>query len=103
MQHLLQPNSQHAANETTESWNDERSITQLSSDAMTGLCHEIDVLVSLRILSIKTNSKLVLEEEWEQCTPQIFSLPHASCRRHLCNRHYLCTPQHCNIYVLPRD
>ncbi|KAL7537381.1 hypothetical protein ACHAXR_007784 [Thalassiosira sp. AJA248-18] len=54
-----------------EKWNDEWIVAHLSSDAMTGLCHEIDVLTSLGILSINTNGKLALEQGWEKKVPQL--------------------------------
>jgi len=69
-----QPSSsqqQPADRDTIERLNDEWVVTQLSSDAVTGLRHEINVLVSLGILSIQANGKLVLKQGWERRTPHI--------------------------------
>ena len=54
-----------------EKLNDQWIVTHLSSDAMTGLRHEIEVLASLGMLSVKTNGKIVLAEEWETRIPHM--------------------------------
>ena len=49
-----------------DSLNDEWIIAQLSSDSMTGLRHEINVLASMNILSIQEDDgKITLEQGWE--------------------------------------
>lgn len=60
-----------AGKDTVEKWNDEWIITHLSSDATTGLRHEISVLSSLGLLSIESNGKLVLAKGWEEKVPHM--------------------------------
>lgn len=54
-----------------ENWDDEWIVTQVSSDTMTGLRHEIEVLASLGMLSVKANGKIVLAQGWENKVPHM--------------------------------
>lgn len=51
--------------------NDEWIITHLSSDEMTGIRQEVDVLVSLGILNVPTNGKIVLADKWVDRVPHM--------------------------------
>ncbi|KAL9180020.1 hypothetical protein ACHAXT_007990 [Thalassiosira profunda] len=57
--------------DTAMRWNDEWIVAHLSSDATTGLRHEINVLVGLDILSVSTNGGLSLAKGWEKRVPQM--------------------------------
>jgi len=57
--------------DTKEKWNDEWIVTHLSSDAMTGLRHEVDTLVCLGVLSVEANGKLVLAQGWQHHIPHM--------------------------------
>lgn len=50
---------------STEELNDEFIIAHLSSDSMTGLSHEIQVLRSMDILSIHDDGRITLAKGWE--------------------------------------
>lgn len=52
-----------------EALDDEWIVTHLSSDAVTGLQHEIEVLVSLGLLSTDQNGLLCLAQGWERRVP----------------------------------
>eukprot|EP00986_Skeletonema_menzelii_P004713 scaffold1639_cov46-Skeletonema_menzelii.AAC.1 len=54
-----------------EQWNDEWTITHLSSDAVTGIAHEIDVLENLGILKINQNGSIVLAQGWQRRVPHM--------------------------------
>ena len=54
-----------------EKWNDEWTITYLSSDAVTGVAHEIDVLENLGILTIHKNGSIVFTQGWERRVPHM--------------------------------
>jgi hypothetical protein len=56
---------------TMESWNDEWTIAHLSSDTVTGVAHEINVLENLGILEIKKNGTIVLAKGWERRVPHM--------------------------------
>jgi hypothetical protein len=51
--------------------NDEWIITHLVSDTVTGLRHELNVLVSMGILYIDTSGKIVLARNWEEHVPHM--------------------------------
>jgi len=65
----LQPTSPQPNDETMQKWKDEWIVGHLSSDDVTGLRHEIDVLVNLGLLAIEANGKLVLARGWERRVP----------------------------------
>jgi hypothetical protein len=50
--------------------NDEWIVSHLVSDIVTGLRHEIDVMISLGILSVE-NGKLVLAQNWYMRVPHM--------------------------------
>lgn len=54
-----------------ESWNDEWIITYLSSDQITGLRHEIDVMENLDLITVKPNGSIDLKPEWEKRVPHM--------------------------------
>jgi hypothetical protein len=56
---------------TMESWNDEWTIAHLSSDTVTGVAHEINVLENLGILEINQNGTIVLAKGWERRVPHM--------------------------------
>lgn len=51
--------------------NDEWIVSHLSSDSLTGLRHEIDVMLSLGVLTVKTTGLLVLAENWYERVPHM--------------------------------
>ena len=51
--------------------NDEWIVSHLASDTVTGLRHEIDVMISLGILSVEANGKLVLAHNWHTRIPHM--------------------------------
>jgi hypothetical protein len=51
--------------------NDEWIITHLISDTVTGLRHELNVLVNMGILYIDTSGKIVLARNWEEHVPHM--------------------------------
>ena len=57
--------------EEMEQWSDEWTITHLSSDAVTGIAHEIDVLENLGILKINQSGSVVLAQGWERRVPHM--------------------------------
>eukprot|EP00984_Skeletonema_dohrnii_P001158 scaffold355_cov127-Skeletonema_dohrnii-CCMP3373.AAC.18 len=57
--------------EEMEQWSDEWTITHLSSDAVTGIAHEIDVLESLGVLKINQSGSVVLAKGWERRVPHM--------------------------------
>jgi hypothetical protein len=57
--------------DTSEDLNDEFMVAHLSSDSMTGLRHEINVLISMHILSIQENGRIVLVKGWEDRVPHM--------------------------------
>ena len=57
--------------EEMEQWNDEWKITHLSSDAVTGIAHEIDVLENLGILTINKSGSVVFVHGWERRVPHM--------------------------------
>jgi len=60
-----------STSEEMEQWNDEWTITHLSSDAVTGIAHEIDVLENLGILKINQNGSIVLAQGWQRRVPHM--------------------------------
>lgn len=55
----------------TEELNDEFMIAHLSSDGVTGLLHEINVLTSMNILSIQPDGMITLSTGWEDRVPHM--------------------------------
>lgn len=51
--------------------NDEWIVFHLSSDAVTGLRHEIDVLEGIGLLSISVNGKIELQKDWQKRIPHM--------------------------------
>ena len=51
--------------------NDEWIVSHLSSETLTGLRHEIDVMLSLEILTVKATGELVLAENWYERVPHM--------------------------------
>ena len=56
---------------TMERWNDEWTVAHLSSDTVTGVAHEINVLENLGILEIYKNGTIVLAQGWERRIPHM--------------------------------
>jgi len=54
-----------------ESWNDEWIITYLSSNKITGLSHEIDVMENLDLITVNPSGSIDLKPGWEKRVPQI--------------------------------
>ena len=50
---------------------DEWIITYLSSDQVTGLCHEIDILESLGLIEIKPGGEIRLAPGWQKLCPHM--------------------------------
>ena len=46
-------------------------VAHLSSDATTGLRHEMNSLISEGVLKVKTNGYIVLEDDWEMKVPRM--------------------------------
>lgn len=72
----LNPQKQLSLQQPNAQWNDEMVydewiITHLSSDEMTGIRQEVDVLVSLGILNVTTNGKIVLADKWVDRVPHM--------------------------------
>mmetsp|Transcript_23636 Transcript_23636/g.37042 ORF Transcript_23636/g.37042 Transcript_23636/m.37042 type:complete len:584 (+) Transcript_23636:531-2282(+) len=57
--------------EEMEQWKDEWTVTHLSSDAVTGIRHEIDLLENLGILRINQNGSVVLAHGWQKRIPHM--------------------------------
>jgi len=57
--------------DATEDLNDEYMIAHLSSDNMTGLRHEISVLISMQIISIQADGRISLAKGWEDRVPHM--------------------------------
>ena len=51
--------------------NDEWVVSHLASDSVTGLLHEVNVLVGLNILSVAGNGKMALSPGWERRVPHM--------------------------------
>jgi hypothetical protein len=60
-----------STNEEMEQWNDEWTISHLTSDAVTGIAHEIDVLENLGILTVNKCGSVVLAQGWERRVPHM--------------------------------
>ena len=67
----LNPKQKQLSIQQPEMVNDEWIITLLSSDEVTGIRQEVDVLISLGILTVTTNGKIVLADEWEEQVPHM--------------------------------
>ncbi|KAL3807622.1 hypothetical protein ACHAXA_005252 [Cyclostephanos tholiformis] len=63
--------SAHNLDDDATEINDEWIVSHLSSDTMTGVRHEIDVMSSLGILTIKASGALVLSENWHERVPHM--------------------------------
>jgi len=61
----------HKLDEDATDINDEWIVTYLVSNTVTGLRHEIDVMVSLGILSVEANGKLILAKNWQERVPHM--------------------------------
>ena len=50
---------------------DEWIVNYLSSDQVTGLCHEIDILESLGLVEIKSGGEICLASGWQKLCPHM--------------------------------